>query len=356
LISKMSAENKQKDTLEYIPLCEASRQSGYTPEYLNSLARTKKLRAKKIGRNWYTTLAWLEDFISSTEEAKKEKIESLDSRIGEYTNGKKEALEEKALLPIEAEAEITLPARSEVLSNVELPEKAEIKFQSRWKMASSFAATLAAVFLLFGIFQIGRFIKLNNFNNGGAEIVSSGDYQDNGEYPKWISEEDGGIVKAAETINPNASQPNGGALSSENFKIKEIKFGGAIAIASAQENPTLEISDVRSEVMKTKGKEEDRLLVRWSTNRLALSTIEYSAMNGNNPKKLTEDSYGFNHSVVLSSLEPGTAYTYFIKGKDRWANEVSSDRYSAYTGSKIISVFDLIVNAIKEVFGWAVKE
>lgn len=345
----MSAENKQKDFLEYIPLCEASRHSGYTPEYLNSLARQGKLRAKKIGRNWYTTLVWLDDFISSTKEVKKEKIEKIDSRIQEYTNGKAEIFENATAI----EAEITFPVRSDSASAVARPEEAEIKFQSRWKMASSFAATLTAIFLLFGIFQIGRFIKLNS---GKLIAQPSGEYQDSGEYPKWISEEDGGIVKAAETINANIEQPKGAALSSENFKIKEIKFGGAIAMASAQENPSLEISDVRSEVMKTKGKEEDRLLVRWSTNRLALSTIEYSAMNGNNPKKLTEDSYGFNHSVVLASLEPGTAYTYFIKGKDRWANEVSSDRYSTYTGSKIISVFDLIVNAIKEVFGWAVKE
>ncbi|OGI16450.1 MAG: hypothetical protein A2Z52_02830 [Candidatus Moranbacteria bacterium RBG_19FT_COMBO_42_6] len=341
----MSAENEQKNPLEYIPLCEASRQSGYTPEYLNSLARKGKLKAEKIGRNWYTTLAWLDDFVKSSPAAKKEKIEAIDSKIQEYTtNGKicdqgKDVVAEPAALP---KTEVT-----ETGDNSS-SETAEIKFQSRWKMVNAFAATFVAFFLLFGIFQIGRFIKFNNFGSWPD------DYSTDGEYPKWISED--GIVEGEETLNTFAEPQTGPSLVSENYKIREIKFGGAIAMASALENSNLEISDVRSEVMKTKGKEEDRLLVRWKTNKLALSTIEYSAMNGGNPKKLTEDSYGFNHSVVLANLEPGTAYTYSIKGKDRWANEVSSDRYSAYTGSKIISVFDLIVNAVKEVFGWAVKK
>ncbi|HEX7586355.1 MAG TPA: fibronectin type III domain-containing protein [Patescibacteria group bacterium] len=346
----MSAENGQKNPLEYISLREASNDSGYTPEYLNSLARQGKLKAKKIGRNWHTTLSWLDNFIKSTAEAKKEKIEAIDFKSQDYTNGKVEIQkEEPAPEPIVAEAVEKKP-----FLDTALLEKTETKFQSRWKVVNNFATTLFVVFLLLGIFQVGRFIKINNFGSGESSKNSVDDYSMDSEIPKWISE-DGGIVKAAETINANTAQQKGAMLASENFKIKEIKFGGAIAMASAQENPNFEISDVRSEVMKTKGKEEDRLLISWKTNRLALSTIEYSAMSGNNPKKLNEDSYGFNHSILLANLEPGTAYAYSIKGKDRWANEVSSDRYAAYTGSKIVSVFDLIVNAVKDVFGWAVK-
>ncbi|PJA87285.1 MAG: hypothetical protein CO141_00225 [Candidatus Moranbacteria bacterium CG_4_9_14_3_um_filter_42_9] len=346
----MSSEKGQKNPPDYIPLCEASRQSGYTPEYLNYLARQGKLKAKKIGRNWHTTLAWLDDFIKSSTAVKKEKIEAIDSKIREYANGavcnlEKDGVIEQAVFPE--------PELAETGNNL-FPEKEEIKFQSRWRVMQNLAATLVAVFLVLGIFQIGRFIKLNNFGSGSLEENSSGNFLEDSEYPKWIS--DDGIVEGEEIINDFTETQAGPALASENYKIREIKFGGAIAMASALENSNLEISDVRSEVMKTKGKEEDRLLVRWRTNKLALSTIEYSAMTGSNPKRLTEDSYGFIHSVLLTNLEPGTAYAYTIKGKDRWANEASSDRYSAYTGSKIVSVFDLIVNAVKEVFGWAVKK
>ncbi|MEK7598189.1 MAG: fibronectin type III domain-containing protein [Patescibacteria group bacterium] len=350
----MSAENGQKNPLEYISLGEASKESGYTPEYLNSLARQGKLKAKKIGRNWHTTLAWLEDFTSNTKEAKKEKVEKINFRIEEYTNGKKTVYEEKLSPATETELAVAWVEKDYQDDSV-LPEKVETKFQNRWKVVNNFTTTLIVIFLLLGIFQVGRFIKINNFGSEESSQNLADDYSMDNKIPKWVSEDEG-IVKAAETINANAERQKGAALASENFTIKEIKFGGAIAMASAQENPSFEISDVRSEVMKTKGKEEDRLLVNWKTNKLALSTIEYSAMSGSNPKKLTEDSYGFNHSVVLANLEPGTAYTYSITGKDRWANEVSSDRYSAYTGSKTVSVFDLIVNAVKEVFGWAVKE
>jgi hypothetical protein len=350
----MSAEKGHKDLLEYISLSEASQQSGYTPEYLNSLARQGKLKAKKIGRNWHTTLAWLDDFIQTTKTAKKEKIDKLDAIIHKYTSGKAEIPEEKPIQDAGSDRAGLKTEKKDLSIAEALSEKTEIKFQSRWKIANSFTATLVAVFLLLGIFQLGRFIKSNNFEGERLFKNHSNDYPADGEYPRWISED--GIVEGEETANTFTEPRTGPSLASENYQIKEIKFGGAIAMASAQENPNLEISDVRSEVMKTKGKEEDQLLIRWRTNRLALSTIEYSTMNGSNPRKLIEDSYGFNHSIVLANLEPGTAYIYSVKGKDRWANEVSSDRYSAYTGSKIISVFDLIVNAIKEVFGWAVKE
>jgi hypothetical protein len=198
-------------------------------------------------------------------------------------------------------------------------------------------------------------IKQSDFGNVSLFNSSSENFND-GEYSNWISEGDGGVVKAAEVINSNDGQVQGISLTSENFKIKEMKFGGAIAMASGLENPNFEISDIRSDLVKTSAKEENKLMIKWRTNKLAVSTIEYSPMNGNSPKKLREENYGFGHSVILSGLEPGTAYTYVIKGRDKWANEISSDRFSAYTGIKTVSVFDLIVNAVKEVFGWAVKK
>jgi hypothetical protein len=368
LISKMSEKGHNKNSLEYIPLCEASRESGYTPEYLNSLARRGKLKAKKIGRNWYTTPAWIEDFISGTRSAKKEKIEKINSEIQEYClNGKHPVHPEKTgtLPSMKAENEQSLRAisseefRDEVRGIIADEKKSrrlekdsqsiEARFKARVRSANFFAAALAAVFLLFGIFQAGRVIDFGGIRFGS--VGENFDEEYGGEYPGWISSEDG-VVKGEETIS---GEIKGAAMASENFQVREIKFGGAIALASAQENLNLEIYDVRSEVMATKGKEESRLLVKWKTSKPAVSSIEYATMGGGNPKKLIEDSYGFGHSVVLANLEPGTAYTYVIGGKDKWANEASSDRYSAYTGTRTVSVFDLIVNAVKEVFGWAVE-
>ena len=348
----MSKNNKQKNPLEYISLSEAAKEYDYTPEHLNFLARRGKLQAKKIGRNWHTTLAWMEDFVNlNTKIPAKQKMENLSSYIAGYTSGQIKILKEKS------ESEI-ISAGPDKLQRIAKqkekfsPDETKIKFNF-WKSANIFSTMLVAMFLLFAIFQAGRFLKVKNYPAEDDSIATSWNPSEAME-DRIYSEN--GIVKGEEASGQNVGTQTGPELVSENYKIPEIKFGGAIAMASVLENPNFEIYDIRSEVMTNKSKEESRILIRWATSRLALSGLEYSKMNGNNPKTLKEDSYGFTHSAVLSNLEPGTAYTYVIKSTDRWSNEINSDRYSAYTGSKTVSVFDLIINAVKEVFGWAIKK
>jgi hypothetical protein len=48
-----------------IPLSEAAKLAGVTPEHLNLLARKERLRAQKIGRNWFTTKKWLDDYFNA---------------------------------------------------------------------------------------------------------------------------------------------------------------------------------------------------------------------------------------------------------------------------------------------------
>ncbi|HDH07801.1 MAG TPA: hypothetical protein ENG89_02175, partial [Candidatus Moranbacteria bacterium] len=61
------SEKENKKELNFIPLAEAARLSGYTPEHLNLLCRTKRIKAEKIGRNWFTTEEWLDEFIAVVE-------------------------------------------------------------------------------------------------------------------------------------------------------------------------------------------------------------------------------------------------------------------------------------------------
>lgn len=53
---------------KYISLSEAAKQCAYSQEYLSLRARQGKLKSKKIGRNWVTTVEWLKDYISKMEE------------------------------------------------------------------------------------------------------------------------------------------------------------------------------------------------------------------------------------------------------------------------------------------------
>lgn len=47
---------------EYISLKEATRYCNYSPDYLKLRARQGKLKAIKMGRNWFTTREWLEEY------------------------------------------------------------------------------------------------------------------------------------------------------------------------------------------------------------------------------------------------------------------------------------------------------
>lgn len=47
---------------EYISLRVAARYCDYSPDYLRLRARQGKLKALKMGRNWFTTREWLEAY------------------------------------------------------------------------------------------------------------------------------------------------------------------------------------------------------------------------------------------------------------------------------------------------------
>lgn len=146
-------------------------------------------------------------------------------------------------------------------------------------------------------------------------------------------------------------------MASENYKISQIKFGGDVVFPNKNyENIPLEIYDTRSETVTSRDGEEFKLMIVWRTNKPAISEIEYSENNGQNPMTVKREGYGFDHSVVLSDLKPATAYIYKIKAKDRWGSENTSDYFGAYTGQKAESVFELVVKAVEEVFGWAIKK
>ena len=63
----MSEENEQSsiDPLtigELINLKEASEKTGFSISYLRDIAQTGRLKAKKIGRDWLTTMAAVEEY------------------------------------------------------------------------------------------------------------------------------------------------------------------------------------------------------------------------------------------------------------------------------------------------------
>lgn len=142
---------------------------------------------------------------------------------------------------------------------------------------------------------------------------------------------------------------------SENYRVSQIKFGGNSAVMDngKSRNTQLEIYQVKSENILSQEDNEPRILISWKTNKEAISKVEYAKSDGKDAAVATEEGYGFEHSMLIKNMEFSTIYTYRIESSDKWGNKVNTEYFSAYTGDKSESIFDLITNAIEDVFGWA---
>jgi excisionase family DNA binding protein len=56
---------KKANDQELITISEAARRFGLSPQYLRDIARSGRLKAQKIGRDWLTTPADVEAYIRS---------------------------------------------------------------------------------------------------------------------------------------------------------------------------------------------------------------------------------------------------------------------------------------------------
>jgi hypothetical protein len=65
--------------IEYISMAEAAEITPYAQDYLSLLCRRNQLKSKKVGRKWYTTREWLNEYLK--EKKPGDVIESQESRI-----------------------------------------------------------------------------------------------------------------------------------------------------------------------------------------------------------------------------------------------------------------------------------
>jgi len=162
-----------------------------------------------------------------------------------------------------------------------------------------------------------------------------------------------GNLKTAPAISDFGQAQN---ITSENYRIEQIRFGGDTAlVVDESEKLPIEIYDVKNEPFSNRAGDESKMVITWKSNKLTFSEIAYSKSDGQNPKTAQENGFGFTHGIVLDNLDPGTGYLFQLKSKDRWGNARTSEYFGVYTGSKAVSVFELIGKTFNEIFGWAVK-
>jgi len=144
---------------------------------------------------------------------------------------------------------------------------------------------------------------------------------------------------------------------SENFRVGDVAIGGESEFLLTQDTPDpIAISGIRGEAFAEKNKPEVKLIITWKTNKLAKSEISYAKGAGQVKKVVNEDDFTTNHNLVIPGLDQASTYLYTIVTRDRFGNEVTSDQHAIYTGTKTVSLFDLIAGAVGDVFGWAIKK
>ena len=147
-------------------------------------------------------------------------------------------------------------------------------------------------------------------------------------------------------------------MKNEKYRLPQVAFGGGLTSffpGLGEPLGPLDISDVRSEILKTKDKKGIKLVVNWETRRPTKCSVEYAKGEGQG-KSIAEDYFSVSHSAIFSDLESASTYNYIITAKDKLGGEAMSDKFAVYTGAPEISLLDLLAGAFKDVFGWAVKK
>ncbi len=110
-----SIKSAKFDKADYISLTDAAEHCQYSQEYLSLRARQGKLRAVKRGRNWVTTLGWLQDYLAQVDEAKTEL--KLATAVTVAKNHQSELASPKSVLPESVNSE---PIKQEEVAQITL--------------------------------------------------------------------------------------------------------------------------------------------------------------------------------------------------------------------------------------------
>lgn len=97
----------------FIKISEAAQGTPYSAEYLNLLIRKKKISAKKIGRNWYTTHSAVEAYVTSQQKALLQQFKKRNGVVETEQLGAKQAdIPNKTL--VERSSLLVTPQKSSV--------------------------------------------------------------------------------------------------------------------------------------------------------------------------------------------------------------------------------------------------
>lgn len=100
--------------------------------------------------------------------------------------------------------------------------------------------------------------------------------------------------------------------------------------------------------------EKAQIAVSWESDEPATSMVEYGqGVEGDFTQKTIEDTaLVTNHLVIISDLDPKAPYHIRVVSKDKGNNVSQSESQTVIPGEVQESIFNLILNTMKSVFGW----
>lgn len=165
-----------------------------------------------------------------------------------------------------------------------------------------------------------------------------------------------GVSLVSEKLTNEDVDLKGIAGKSENYFIRDIAIGGgSVMLAIDDEAVPLKVTDIHSDTLMTKDGKKSQVVISWKTNKLAKSEVKYTKDAAGSEKSVKEDGYGFAHAFAVNNLEQSMRYLFTVTAVDRSGNSVTSGTLAVFTGTKPISVIDLISAQMGDIFGWAMK-
>lgn len=164
--------------------------------------------------------------------------------------------------------------------------------------------------------------------------------------------EEGKVLGEADTAQSSVPIPK-----SENFRIGSIAVGGDNQMYLANtEDKKLDLLAIGYKTVIDENRENTGAIIRWETNKPSRGEVLYRKSSDTEFRSAKEDSFGWEHTIVLEKLGYSSTYIFLISANDKWGNTAKSENYALYSGSNSPSLFDLLAGAFGDIFGWAMKK
>ncbi|MFH1393118.1 MAG: helix-turn-helix domain-containing protein, partial [Patescibacteria group bacterium] len=339
-----------KQNPRYIPLAEAGEILGTSRDYLNVLVRRGKLRAVKLGRNWFTTSEWLSEYqspASKLEQAEKaelaflrdaslaERLERVESRFENIQNFRDREISKKVSTSVSSQ-EIQLPSRrlapdektkilEAVKERIKTTDSNQFQNASKklgiykslksWSTAKlSLASGFTALAFIISFCIASGLISFSDFNNqalkysrqaGQANIFSNvfkNFPNDIPQFSDWLAE---GINKSFSIFSPSQTDLTIDELKSGKSKIAiEKESQSSIdTLAQAEALDSFAVEDVESSVSNIGGASGQTVSISGSNFSLLENRLSLVELSLQEQSEFLNSELSLQKKTILGTLE-----------------------------------------------------